>query len=134
MVEATRNRPGLMTPPSPPPVLNVRRHRIRPTLQPQKTPLNPWILRGPWNTDHRMRETGVYTRLFVGLVSPLAFLRLNPPLMALLGLVFCMLATKQADWGIYGFLDFTANLAILGNPLVNRVNPDFRRFGHVALA
>ena len=28
----------------------------------------------------------------------------------------------------------TANLAILGNPLVNRVNPDFRRFGHVALA
>ena len=36
-----------------------------------------------------MRETGVYTRLFVGLVSPLAFLRLNPPLMALLGLVFC---------------------------------------------
>ena len=36
-----------------------------------------------------MRETGVYTRLFVGLVSPLASLRLNPPLMALRGLVFC---------------------------------------------
>ena len=36
-----------------------------------------------------MRETGVYTRLFAGLVSPLAFLRLNPPLMALHGLVFC---------------------------------------------
>ena len=75
MVEATRNRNGLMTPPSPPPVLNVRRHRIRPTLQPQKNPLNPWILRGPWNTDHRMRETGVYTRLFAGLVSPLASLK-----------------------------------------------------------
>ena len=36
-----------------------------------------------------MRETGVNTRLFAGLVSPLAFLRLTPPLMALLGFVFC---------------------------------------------
>ena len=33
----------------------------------------------------------MYTRLFVGLVSPLAFVRLNPPLMALLGLDFCFL-------------------------------------------
>ena len=48
-----------------------------------------------------MRETGVYTRLFVGLVSPLAFLRLNPPLMALLGLVFCFVLQHSHDVEMY---------------------------------
>ena len=45
-----------------------------------------------------MRETGVNTRLFAGLVSRLAFLRLNPPLMALLGLVFCFCVQVQTMW------------------------------------
>ena len=71
-----------------------------------------------------MRETGVYTRLFVGLVSPLAFLRLNPPLMALLGLVFCFLFCFCGEMIFYGG-GCTVVRNRLGIPLLCKVERKF---------